>query len=387
MKILIVVPDTNVGGVTTAAVNLSTELYLHGHEVSFLDMSGKNACADHLCESVKLLSLKGKSKLWDIGAESVRRAHGLKKIKILVLGAIKKLTVRSGLWYKLIFSKFNKKETFDVAIAFRQCMPCYLFALNNVSAKKKIGFIHGELKLMGEPSWIKYMTRFDKIAYVSNAVREQFVAKYPQLRKNACTVYNMFDVEQIKTLAEDKCDLFFDEKKVNIVTVARIDNYFKQTNWIVDICDRLKKETDRSFHWYVVGDGPNYDETVSLSKEYGTDDVLTFVGNKKNPYSYIKQSDFTVLTSRSEAYPMVVIESFILKKPMVVARFGSITEMMDEGKHGYIADQSVDSLCEIIKKMISNDGSLDCCRRFFETYEFSNEVAYSQFLKAIGDNK
>ena len=84
---------------------------------------------------------------------------------------------------------------------------------------------------------------------------------------------------------------------------------------------------------------------------------------------------------------MVVIESFILKKPMVVARFGSITEMMDEGKHGYIADQSVDSLCEIIKKMISNDGSLDCCRRFFETYEFSNEVAYSQFLKAIGDNK
>lgn len=388
MKILIAVPDTCVGGVTTAAVNLSNELISRGHELYFLDMSGGNDCAERLSDNVDLLSLKGRSKLWNICNESIRRARGFNKLGILALGAIKKLTIRSGLWYKLIFSQFNKNENFDIAIAFRQCAPCYSFVLNKVTAKKKIGFVHGELVYMGDiSSWKKYMTSFDKIAYVSNAVKEQFIAAYPELEKNACTVYNMFDVEQIKKLAEDDCDLIFDEKKVNIVTVARIDNAFKQTQWIVEICKRLKNETDVSFHWSVVGDGPDFDETEALSKEHGTDDVLTFVGNKNNPYTYIKQSDFTVLTSRSEAYPMVVIESFILKKPMVVARFGSITEMMEEGKHGYIAEQSVDSLCEIIKKMIANDGSLDSCRRFFETYEFSNEVAYSQFLKAIGDNK
>lgn len=387
MKILIAIPDTAVGGITTAAVNLSNELVLRGHKVFFLDMSGEISCADRLKDDVKLTALKGKSRLWNIGGGSVRQARGLKKLGLLALGLIKKLTIRSGFWYKLIFSKFNKSESFDVAIAFRQCAPCYSFVLNKVNAKKKIGFVHGELAYMGDiSSWKKYMTRFDKIAYVSNAVRGQFVAKYPELEKNACTVYNMFNVEQIKNLAEDECDLGFDENKVNIVTVARIENSFKQTHWIVEICKRLKNKADKPFHWYVVGDGPDFDETVALSKEHGTDDVLTFVGNKSNPYTYIKQSDFTVLTSKSEAYPMVVMESFILKKPMVVARFGSITEMLDEGKHGYIAEQSVDSLCEIIKKVIANDGSLDGCRSFLETYEFSNDVAYSQFLNAIGDD-
>ena len=67
------------------------------------------------------------------------------KLGILALGAMKKLTIRSGLWYKLIFSQFNKGECFDVAIAFRQCAPCYSFVLNKVNAKKKIGFVHSLL--------------------------------------------------------------------------------------------------------------------------------------------------------------------------------------------------------------------------------------------------
>ena len=32
------------------------------------------------------------------------------------------------------------------------------------------------------------------------------------------------------------------KNKVNIVTVARIDNAFKQTDWIVRICENLKNE-------------------------------------------------------------------------------------------------------------------------------------------------
>ena len=110
MKILIVVPDSVVGGVTTAAVNLSNELVSRGHNVSFLDMSGEHACAERLCEKVELCYLKGRSRRWNIGGESAKRAGGVKKLGILALGAVKKLTIRSGLWYKLIFSKFNKKQ-------------------------------------------------------------------------------------------------------------------------------------------------------------------------------------------------------------------------------------------------------------------------------------
>lgn len=387
MKILIAVPDTGVGGVTTSAVNFSNELASRGHEVLFLDMSGENACADRLNEKVGFLYLKGKSRLWNISAKSVKRVAEIKKIGILALGAIKKLTIRSGLWYKLIFSKFNKDESFDVAIAFRQCAPCYSFVLNKVNAKKKIGFVHGELTYMGDiSSWKKYMTRFDKIAYVSNAVKEQFVKTYPELERNACTIYNTFDVEQIKAMAEDMCEVNFDKNKVNIVTVARIDNGFKQIDWIVKICDSLKKKTHTPFHWYVVGDGPDYESTVAMAAELGLNDILTFVGNQPNPYSFIKQSDFMVLTSKSEAYPMVVIESFVLKKPIVVTLFASVTEMMEAGNHGFIAEQSIDNLVELVGGMIDNtDGIREKCAQYLQGIEINNDIPYAQFLDAIGD--
>ncbi|MBR3685868.1 MAG: glycosyltransferase [Clostridia bacterium] len=385
MKIFISLSDTCVGGVTTAAVNLANELVSRGHKVFFLDMSRENACADRLRDGVKLPALKGKSRLWNIGLENIKQARGLKKLGILALGFIKKLTIRSGLWYKLIFSKFNKGESFDVAIAFRQCAPCYSFVLNKVNAKRKMGFVHGELTYMGDiSSWKKYMPSFDKIAYVSNAVREQFVAKYPELDKNACTVYNTFDVEQIKRLAEDECDLFFDESKVNIVTVARIDNAFKQTQWIVEICKRLKNETDTPFHWYVVGNGPDFDKTLALSKEQETDDVLTFVGNKNNPYTYIKQSDFTVLTSKSESYGLVVVESLILQRPVVVAEYPAVYEIIEDGKHGLIAKQNVDSISDCVCKMIDDrDGIRDKCEAYLAALMINNDTAYSQFLKAV----
>ena len=108
MKILIVVPDTEVGGVSASAVNFSNELALRGHNVCFLDMSGDALCSDRLSESIEIRSLKGKSKLWNIGSGKVKRVGVLQKIGMLALGIIKKLTIRSGIWYKFIFSKFNK---------------------------------------------------------------------------------------------------------------------------------------------------------------------------------------------------------------------------------------------------------------------------------------
>ena len=386
MKILLVVPNTNLGGgITASVVNFSNELASRGHTVCLLDMSGKHQCLDRLDSAVTPLSLQGRSARWNIRAEDLSCMHGVKKLSLLLLGAIKKFTVHSGAWYRLIFSKFNRGEAFDVAIAFRQCDSCYSFVRYKVNAKKKIGFVHGELAYMGDiSSWKKHMTSFDKIAYVSSAVKDGFVAAYPELAANACTIYNTFNVEQIKALSAEPCDLAFDQSKVNIVTVARIDNAFKQVHWIVDICERLKQATSTPFHWYVVGDGPDFHETVALSRDRGTDDVLTLVGRKKNPFSYVRQSEFTVLTSKSEAYPMVIPESFILKKPIVVASFPAITEMMEDGKQGLIAEQSVESLTDRVARMIeTRDGIRTASEAQLLATETTNDLAYEQFLAAV----
>lgn len=384
MKILIVVPDTTVGGVTTSAVNFSCELAKHGHEIIFLDMSDEFQCADSLTDTVKTVTLYGRSSWWNIGAADFKRTSGIKKIGIMLLGVLKKLTIRSGLWYRLIFSKFGKGECFDVAVAFRQCAPCYSFVLNKVNAKKKIGFVHGELTYMGDiSSWKKYMTSFDKIAYVSNAVREAFVVAHPELRDNATTIYNMFNVDRIKDLSEKPSAIDFDKGCENLVTVARLTMQ-KQIDWILYACSELKSQIKTPFHWYIVGDGYLREKLESLAASLGVEDVVTFTGSLSNPYPLIKNASFTVLPSLWEAYGMVVIESFILKKPIVVAEYDALKEIMNDGEYGLITKQSVESLVACVKDILEDrDGIRTKCQNRLKEYNYTNTIAYHQFIDAV----
>lgn len=384
MKILVVVPNSHFGGGVNASAMNFCNIMSKEHEVYFLDMSSKNLCTFALDGNTIIAEMSRGSKNWNITQEQMQGARGFKKLKLCALGMVKKLTVKSGLWYRISLKKFKEYGEFDIAIAFRQCDPCYSFVLNKVKAKKKIAFVHGEPQFMGDiSSWKKYMPKYHKIAYVSNAVEKKFVEMYPELAGNACTVYNMFNVEQIESKAQMAPDVEFDKSIKNIVTVARIDNEYKQTEWIVEICKRLKEGNAPRFHWYVLGDGPDYEKTVKLAKEMGVDDVLTFTGNQKNPYAIVKNADFTVLTSKSEAYPMVVIESLILKKAMVVAKFPSIVEMMESGVNGIIAEQSIDSVYENVLKLLNNDnGILDTINENLSKLTVTNEKACKQFEEA-----
>lgn len=384
MKILIAVPDTGVGGVTTAAVNLSNELVARGHEICFLDKSGAFECAERFNEGVNLLYLKGRSKLWNIGNDSVRQVCGIKKLGILALGAIKKLTIRSGLWYKLIFSKFNKNESFDVAIAFRQCAPCYSFVLDKVRAKKKLGFVHGDVDFMGDiSSWQPLMKRFDKVAYVSNAVKDGFVKKYPELKNNAYTIYNMLDVDNIKKRAEEQSAVVFNNDKFNIITVSRISNAEKRIDWIPQICQNLLNNGISDFHWYVVGYGDDLEKDLELTKKLGMSEYVTFVHKTDNPFSVLKNSDLFVLPTRSESYGLAVVEALILHIPVVVCKYPAISEIFENGEHGLIAEQSIESVTEKIKYLIENRKEYDRIKKKCENNEFTNDVAYEQFINSV----
>lgn len=385
MKILVVVVDSKVGGVTTAAINFCNELQQRGNDVFFLDMSAGYLCANALNKEIQIGRLTGKSKYWNLKASNLKKERVLRKCKLAFLGFVKKLTIRSGLWYRLVFKCYKEFGEYDIAIAFKQCAPCYSFILNKVKAKKKVGFVHGELRHMGDiSSWKKYMSTFDKIAYVSNSVQKEFVTAYPELKNNACTIYNMFDVEKIKSLALEANPLTFDKSIKNIVTVARIDNDFKRIDWIPQMCAEIAKKTKQAFHWYIIGDGPDFDDVKSLIINYGMQNYVTMVGATNNPYAIWKDADFSVLLSKSEAYPMTVIETFILGIPIVVSRFGSIEEMMQNGKHGLIAESSQSSLIESILQFFEDEELLRQCKECLLNIEYDNDKEYKQFLEAVG---
>ncbi|MBR2871314.1 MAG: glycosyltransferase [Clostridia bacterium] len=346
-------------------------------------MQGDFLCKERLDEVVNLLSLTGRSRLWNLGEKDLKKAKGFKKIALAFLGLFKKITIKSGLWFRLIFKKQKQLGEFDVAFAFRQCSPCYSFVLNKVKAKKKIGFVHGELSHMGDiSSWKKFMPKFDKIAYVANAVKEQFVKRFPEFSKNACTIYNTFDFERIYQLSAQINPIEFNKNKKNIVTVARVSQE-KRIEWVPNVCKKLKEKLGNVFHWYILGDGPEAENVKEKIEELQVGDVLTMVGSVLNPYAILKEADFSVLPSKTEAYPMVVTESFALGIPLVVTDFPSIYEMMKNNVQGLIVESNIDALVEGVAEMINNSLLLEKCKQNITSQSYDNEKSISQLMQAI----
>lgn len=329
MKILLTVTDTGMGGVTTAAVNFSNELIKRGHEVVFLDMSGKHSVRDNLDSSVKLGELSGRSRYWQLGAGDLSRVGGVKKLFFAAIGLIKKITIRSGLWHRLVFNKYKEYGEFDVAIAYRQCAPCYSFVLNKVKAKKKLGFVHGELAYMGDiSSWQKYMKRFDNVCYVSRAVKDQFVEKYPELEKNAAVVYNVVDEDRIKELAKEMPEHEFDKNIINFITVSRIENGIKGSERIPEIAKMLC-DNGMDFRWYIVGDGPDGALCEATVKEKGVADRVIFVGSKENPFPYLASANASVSISRTESFGLSVLESLVCGTPVIAGEYPALKEISE----------------------------------------------------------
>ena len=383
--ILVVVLNTNIGGgITTAVMNFTSELCKHGHNVSFLDFTAteKNK---NLHPDVKQIFLKGISKYYLLSPKDISSAPLLKKPLLMLLGLVKKFTNKNGLWQKIIFRKL--KEEYDVAVAFRQCAPCYIYVLDKVKAKIKIGFVHGDVNYMGDiSSWQYMMKDFDRIAYVSDAVRIGFEEKYPELKNNGCTIYNVLDAQNIIDKANEPADVTFNKDNINIVTVSRINNSQKRINRIPPVISKLMEQGIDNIKWYVIGDGRDTDEVKALAKKLNVSDNIVFLGKKTNPYSLLKNSDIFVLPTKTESYGLVVVEAMILNVPVVVCEYPALKEIFDDGVHGLVAQQSVESLAEKIGTLIKNKELYEKIKENTRLYNHTNDIAYNQFMGAI-DNE
>ena len=97
---------------------------------------------------------------------------------------------------------------------------------------------------------------------------------------------------------------------------------------------KVKPETKLVF----VGDG---DQKITLSKyaeRLGIDKNIIWLGNRSNPYPFIRKAKITTLSSYSEAFPVIVLESFCLGKTIVSTNTKGAQSLLNGGKYGYLVN-------------------------------------------------
>ena len=87
----------------------------------------------------------------------------------------------------------------------------------------------------------------------------------------------------------------------------------------------------------LVGDGPDSEKLMSLSRRLGTEAAVVFAGAQKEMASYYKHAFAFVLPSRFEGMPNALLEAMAFGCPVIVTpKFKAASEIVDDGQSGII---------------------------------------------------
>ncbi|MBQ8576612.1 MAG: glycosyltransferase [Clostridia bacterium] len=248
------------------------------------------------------------------------------------------------------------QERYDCVIAYDGLDMAVIGMAEEIHAGKRLLWEHGPL-IGVDKDFIKRSKiaakRFDKIVCVSEALKREFTDEYQLQDKKACVQYNLINVPELLKKSEVEIfDMNPPSGKI-IVTVGRLHPQKGQE--IIPQITRKLIDAGYDIYWYLVGDGILREKIETSCCEYDVRERVILLGNKNNPFPYIKNCDIYVQTSSWEGWGLTIQEARILCKPMVVTPLPVVYEQVTNGENGLIAkDMTSDAMYESIKLLLEN---------------------------------
>lgn len=360
-KILFGITSLTIGGAERVLVDLANKLS-ETHDITIFTIYSGGALEKQLNKNVKLISMYDKP---------FNEFSKLEKMEISL---------------RLMF-KDKAPEGYDVLVAFLEGPITRLFAKSNC---KKIAWVHNDIsKVFGKGFKAnlkkskdgKVYKKYDKLVFVSQENLDDFENTYGK-DFNVEIIRNYLDYISVIAKAEELVVLPYDRNDVNLVTVCRLSNQ-KALDRYIKAHAKLER---RGIHSkvYIVGDGPERENLEKLIKENKVQKSFILVGEKENPYPYIKNADYFCLLSYYEGYGMVVEEAKILNKNIIITDTAA-----KEGVQGYdkaiVLENTEDGIYKGLKEILTGEDLKEIEKQEIdeEAVENANKKYYQDILEKV----
>lgn len=290
-------------------------------------------------------------------------------------------------YYSLLANplRFNKRidEKYDCIIACNHNAPSYFASY--IKGGAKILWIRGDMreldykKLDENTSQYKQVKQeyemqanvlkcFDSIAVISDVV-QQTLAELFGITENVVKISNSVDSEKMKLLSEEKIDL---PDKTLFTTLGRLD-YNKNQILLLKAAKEVKKQRN-DFMIYILGDGEDRPKLEKYIKANHLEENVKILGFIENPYPYIKNSAATVLTSLSEGFSLVLVESVMLNTPIISTDVGVAKELIEKYNCGNIIQYDEKQISSILIQYINKYDGYKEAFHIGNEYDLKTEV-------------
>jgi glycosyltransferase involved in cell wall biosynthesis len=302
------------------------------------------------------------------------------------------------LFPKLLYKFILKSKNYDIEFAAIHGIRDEILNSPNKNSKK-IVWIHNDLRKTHFHNYtdeeIRKFFGFDKILVISEQIQKDFenLAQNENEKNKIVRIYNPLDTREIEVKAEVKAEAEAEKNQQPTTNnhqpiFVSIGTVFPQKGY-----DRLlrvhKRLLDEGFphRIQILGDGYDFENIKNLKTELGVDETAEMLGFTDNPYPYLKNADFFVLSSRYEGFPTVLFEAITLKKNIIATDVSGVREMLKVGKLGLIVENSEEGIYSGMKQALSTPNTFDNYQKELENYQmpFDLENSVQAMMKIIDE--
>lgn len=235
-------------------------------------------------------------------------------------------------------------------------MMLYLARLLHVIRLPLITTIHGYYPTPRkdvEFVWMRYLRQdwVKKIIFVDQITPTIIQSKGVQKEKMA-VVHNGID-KNVPCIDDDDHPLLMNPG-ISIVSASRLVD-LKGLNYLIEALGLLNQR-GYGFHYYCIGDGPEYQSLRNLVSSLRIDDKVSFVGYQRNVASWLENCDIYVLPSLFEAHSLAILEAMRAKKAIVATDVGGNPESIRNEIDGLLVpSKDPIALADALQKMIESE--------------------------------
>ncbi len=292
---------------------------------------------------------------------------------------VEALLWRMRFWFPQLVRQYLVKDIYDIEISFTTMNPPLPFSKRkNV---KKIAWIHGSIENMPKNEKYyklhkKHLSNADVIIAISEKTRLSIEEVFPEYKHKIVMIYNGYDFENIKQLAEENSDTMIHEQ--SICSIGRIEK-LKGSERTLEIIRKLH-EKGYFYHMYYIGTGEQERELREKVVRYKLSEYVHFLGYQANPYKYLKHMKALVTMSLQEGFSGTCVEALSLGIPFVSTDVGGAKELSQDGKFGKIIKTDEEAI-EAIIQYVSTPNSPN----FFQMKEYVHKFTIDSQMKKIND--
>lgn len=216
--------------------------------------------------------------------------------------------------------------------------------------------LHGtDITLVGSHPSFYRITKFAMeescaVTAVSQWLNEETHRQF-HLDKPVETIHNFFDPGKFSSISKKPAALAQPGEKV----IMHISN-FRPVKRVTDVVRAFKRITEQvDARLIMIGEGPERMSAVSVGRQLGLTDKITYLGVCGNIEEILPSADLVFQPSEHESFGLVPLEAMACGVPVIGTASGGIVEVVEHGECGYLCEVGdIESMAKYAIEILSD---------------------------------